>query len=392
MRKIGVRIRSANMVQTVFKKGFSMLQRLPKQKLVMFESFNGRQYSDSPRAIYEYMKKNHSNYKLVWSADRRFQEVFKEKGVPYAKRFSLKWLFLMPRAKYWVTNSRFPLWFPKDERTVYLQTWHGTPLKKLGIDIDEVHMPGTTTEKYKQNFLKESSKWDYLISPNPYSSSIFKRAFGFNGAMLETGYPRNDDLIHRNTERDILEIKEKLGIDPNKRVLLYAPTWRDNEYFSQGRYKFSSTLNLQKMKEACGENTVLLLRAHYLVADSIDLRGLEGFVKDLSSYEDIKDLYLVADVLLTDYSSVFFDYALLNRPILFFVPDLDHYRDTLRGFYFPFEEEAPGPLFKHTEDVLKALDHLDQYEVPQTFRDTFSVWEDGTATERVVEAMLAKNS
>src|SRR5690625_3166812 len=143
--------------------------------IIIFESFLGKQYSDNPRAIYEYLQRNHLNKKMYWSVDGKSVHQFKELNIQYVRRFSFKWMFLMNRAKYWVTNSRLPLWIPKSKDTIYLQTWHGTPLKKLATDMDEVHMPGTNTKIYKKNFVTEAQKWDYLISPNAYSTEIFKR-------------------------------------------------------------------------------------------------------------------------------------------------------------------------------------------------------------------------
>src|SRR5690625_1328336 len=127
-----------------YKIAFRIFSYLPKhEKTIIFESFHGKQYSDNPRAIYEYIKEHYPEYNLVWSADRRYTSLFEEKNVNYVTRLSLKWLLIMPRAKYWVINARLPLWIPKQKSTVYLQTWHGTPLKRLGVDIPEVHMPGT---------------------------------------------------------------------------------------------------------------------------------------------------------------------------------------------------------------------------------------------------------
>src|SRR5699024_4162149 len=147
----------------------------------------GKQYSDNPRAIYEYVSKNYPKYKFIWSVDKESISKFKTLDVKYSKRFSLKWLYLMNRAKYWVSNSRMPLWIPKSQNTIYLQTWHGTPLKKLAADMDQVLMLGTDTESYKQNFLYEAEKWDCIISPNTYSTNIFRCAFRYNKKMLETG-------------------------------------------------------------------------------------------------------------------------------------------------------------------------------------------------------------
>lgn len=388
----------SNLVNKVAKKAFKTLfnvgSHLPKNhNLIMFESFNGRQFSDNPRAIYEYLQTHHPSYKMIWSVDRRHTKQFEGKNIDYVVRFTPKWLYLMTRAKFWVTNSRFPLWFKKSENTVYLQTWHGTPLKRLGLDMDEVHMPGTNTEKYKKNFASESAKWNYLISPNAYSTEIFKRAFGYHNDVIESGYPRNDVLVQQNNPQAIAAIKERLKLPADKKIILYAPTWRDNEFYSKGRYKFKLQFDMEKMKAELGDEYIILLRMHYLVAENLDLSGYEDFFYDYSAYEDIRDLYLLSDLLITDYSSVFFDYSILNRPMLFYVYDIDNYRDTLRGFYFDFEQTAPGPLVKTTEELIEEIKKAESDEATSThlyqaFTEKFVSLEDGNATERVVNEVF----
>src|SRR5699024_10710969 len=334
---------------------------LKNSNIVIFESFLGKQYSDNPRAIYEYLREYYPMYTLIWSADREAVPKFQELDIKYTKRFSLKWLYLMNRAKYWVSNSRMPLWIPKPPSTIYLQTWHGTPLKKLAYDMDQVLMPGTSTESYKRNFLYEARKWDYLVSPNRYSTAILKQAFQFNKKILETGYPRNDYLINSNTTKEMNRIKAKQDLPDDKKIILYAPTWRDNEFYGKGRYKFDIPMDLDRMKEELSDDYIILLRMHYLIAENIYLTGLEGFVYDFSEYEDIRELYLISDVLITDYSSVFFDYVILKRPIYFYTYDLEEYRDTLRGFYLDFEKEAPGPIVKTTEELLNHIEEIEDY-------------------------------
>lgn len=394
--KIRSIIKSNKIVINTIKSVFFLLTLLPRKKnLIMFESFNGRQYSDNPRAIYEYLKKHYPTYRMVWSADRRNAKQFEGKEIEYVWRFSFKWLFLMPTAKYWVTNSRFPQWFPKSKNTVYLQTWHGTPLKKIGIDIKEVHMPEAETKKYQEEFLFEASKWDYLVSPNSYSTEIFKRAFGFNGKMIESGYPRNDVLINQNNQKSIQELKEKMKLPQDKKIILYAPTWRDDQFYDKGRYKFNIELDLQQMRETLGKEYVILLRMHYLVSENLDLSDYQGFVYDYSSYEDIRDLYIVSDLLITDYSSVFFDYSLLEKPILFYVYDINNYRDQLRGFYFDFESDSPGPLLKTTQEIVEEIQAMGKEGFSRNgkikeFRERFNSLEDGKATERVIQEVFMK--
>jgi CDP-glycerol glycerophosphotransferase len=375
---------------------FQFISILPaKKNLIMFESFLGKQYSCNPRAIYEYLKEHHPEYKLVWSVDPRFEKGFLEKGIPFARRFSVKWLFLMARARFWVTNSRMPLWIPKPKKTIYLQTWHGTPLKKLAHDMKEVLMAGTTTEQYKKEFFHESRNWDYLISPNHYSTEIFKRAFQFDKEMIESGYPRNDIFYHPNFEKRAKVFKKNHNLPEDKRVILYAPTWRDNQYQQQGQYKLDLQLDLEKLRASLGEEYIIILRMHYLVAENFDLGSFKGFAYDFSKHEDIQDLYLISDLLITDYSSVFFDYANLKRPMIFFTYDLEEYKEDIRGFYFDFEKKAPGPLVETTEEVIELIKSLADATIPNDrmneFYQRFCYLEDGHATERVVKEVILKN-
>lgn len=367
-----------------------------KENLIIFESFLGKQYSDNPRALYEYLQLNYPEYKMYWSSERKSIQKFRELNLPYARRFSLKWMFLMNRAKYWITNSRLPLWIPKPEKTIYLQTWHGTPLKKLAVDMDEVHMPGTNTDKYKKNFVTETQKWDYLVSPNNYSTEIFRRAFQFKKNILETGYPRNDFLINENNPDAIDKIKSKIGIPTDKKVILYAPTWRDNQFYGRGRYKFNIQMDLDLLKEELSDEYVFVLRMHYLIAENLDLSNYDGFIFDMSHHEDIRELYLISDMLITDYSSVFFDYSILKRPMIFYVYDIEEYRDSLRGFYFDFENEAPGPLVKTTGELIRKIqelnDGLPQDNNLETFYQSFCCLEDGHASERIVQQIFLKDT
>nr|WP_249226037.1 CDP-glycerol glycerophosphotransferase family protein [Oceanobacillus jordanicus] len=362
--------------------------RLPiKENVVFFESFLGKSYSDSPKYIYEYLLNNNLGYKCVWS-------VRETKDIPgnpiQVKRFSLRYFYYLARAKYWVSNIRLPKSLNKREGNVYLQTWHGTPLKTLVLDQKDIF---SADPKYKENFYIQSRRWDYLSSPNQYSSDIFRRAFKFEKEMLEFGYPRNDILYQKNNDSNIKEMKEKLQIPLNKKVILYAPTWRDDEFFSRGNYKFTLRLELDKMQENLSDDYIILLRTHYHIANRLDVSDYQGFVYDFSVYDDIAELYLVSDILITDYSSVFFDYAHLKRPILFYTYDIEKYRDQLRGFYFDMEQEVPGPLLMTTDEVVNAVENInevskkysDKYE---NFYNKYCLWDDGQASEKTVKAVF----
>jgi len=363
-----------------------------RKNQIVFESFLGKQYGCNPKAIYVYMKIHHPDYSMYWSVDKNFASNFQEDDIKIIFRYSIRWIFVMAFSRFWISNSRLPSYLIKPKHTKYIQTWHGTPLKKLVLDMDEVHMPETTTTEYKNNFLNESSKWDSLVSPNRYSTNIFKRAFAFEKDIIEIGYPRNDVLTNDNNPVKITALKKKFDLPQDKKIILYAPTWRDNQFYNKGLYKFELELDLALLKEKYQEDCVIILRMHYLVAENIDTKKYENFVYDFSSGFDINDLYLISDLLVTDYSSVFFDYANLKRPILFYMYDLDEYRDTLRGFYFDITQKSPGPIVTTTHELTKELDYfietgeiLFNDEFYDKFYNKFCYLEDGNVTKRFVE-------
>jgi CDP-glycerol glycerophosphotransferase len=369
----------------------NFLKQPMKQNWILFESFFGKNYSDSPKYVYEYLAKTYpGEYKFIWVIDK------KNTKIPYPhkkiKRFSIRYSYYLARCGYYVFNGRQPEWVTKRPGNIFLQTWHGTPLKKLAFDIEDVN---SATPRYKQQVYNQSRVWDYLIAPNAFSGETFRRCFMFDNTMLETGYPRNDILHSENREQLAAKLRKKLGIPAGKKTILYAPTWRDDEFYAKGQYKFELHLNLEYMRRELGEDYVLLLRTHYFIADSLDVSALKGFAYNFSKYDDISELYLISDILITDYSSVFFDYANLKRPMLFFTYDLEKYRDVLRGFYFDIEKEVPGPLVFTTEEVVSAIRNIDSISEEyapryETFYQRFCEWEDGHASQKVVESVFRK--
>lgn len=362
-----------------------------KEDWVMFESFFGKSYSDSPKYIYEYLGKTYPDkYKFIWVLDNK-------QSLPYGgkviKRFSISYAYYLARCKYHVFNIRQPRWFRKREGEVFIETWHGTPLKRLVFDQDEVT---AASPLYKQQFYKQTKAWDYLVSANDFSTTTFRSCFMYEGEMLDCGYPRNDILYAPNKDEIATNLRKKLGIPNDKKTILYAPTWRDDEFYGSGEYKFALKLDLHRMKEELGDEYVILLRTHYYIADALDVTGLEDFAFNLSKYNDISELYLMSDVCITDYSSVFFDYGNLKRPILFFVYDLDKYRDVLRGFYIDIEKEVPGPLLFTSDEVIEALKNIDSIAAEyqpryDEFYERFCHLDDGYAAKRIVEkAFLGK--
>ncbi|WP_024746215.1 CDP-glycerol glycerophosphotransferase family protein [Levilactobacillus namurensis] len=365
-----------------------------KRRLVLFESFNGKDVNDNPAAIYRELVAEDPRYRTTayFSVKPREYAALHAKypEIQLIKRFTPKWVYLMARAEFWVLNSRLPNWWHANRRTTTIQTWHGTPLKKLGTDIDHVAIPGQTTARYHADFVTAANRWDYLIAPNQYSQEIFKRAFGYRGRFLPIGYPRNDVLYTADTPDQVAAVKQRLLPGVTGPVVTYAPTWRDDDAIRPGVYRFDLPFDLGEFFQHVSADTHLVIRPHYLVKDQVDIRGYEDRVTVLAE-TDIAELYLISNLLITDYSSVMFDYANLKRPQLFFAYDLAHYRDQLRGFYFDYTAQTlPGPLVTQTSSFYQQLDVWRDYgQFPDhaaaqaAFYHRFCDWEDGTASRRV---------
>lgn len=371
----------------LYEKLFAKMKML--DNTIIFESFFGKSYSDSPKYIFEYLNEKYpGKYKYIWiNAGQKLDLPYKAKQMT---RFSLKYYFYLSRCPYLVFNGRQPKYFIKRKGVTFLETWHGTPLKKLVFDMEDVT---TASPLYKEQFYIQTRSWDYLVAPNQFSEDIFRHAFMYDGRMLETGYPRNDILYLEDKTSLTEEIKTELEIPKEKKVILYAPTWRDDEFYDHAKYKFTLKLDLEKMKRELGKEYVVLLRTHYFISDLLDLSEFSGFAYNVSKYDDIARLYLISDMLITDYSSVFFDYANLRRPMLFYTYDLDKYGSVLRGFYMDMEMELPGPMLFDTEQVIEAIRNIEDVEEKyqekyEKFCMKYCAWEDGHASEKVVNQVF----
>ena len=350
------------------------------QDLVLFESWHGR-VADSPRALSEELHRRGSDLRQVW-VTRPGSNAAPDWAEPI-EADTRDYLTALGSAGLIVTNNTLPGYFRKRPATRLLQTWHGTPLKRIGLDVPQPSP--MLTPKLLRHLRREARAWDWLVSPNRFSTEILRRAFGFQGEVLETGYPRNDALVAADADELRDAKRAALGIAPSTRVVLYAPTLRDGA-------PFQLRLDLELLDRNFADDVVVLLRAHELDRATLGHQA-GGNVVDVSEVEDIRDLYLAADVLLTDYSSAMFDFAVTGKPILFFTYDLADYRDRLRGFYFDFEAEAPGPLLDTTEEVAAALADLDGVEqrfapAYDRFRTRFCHLDDGGASKRVLAAVL----
>ncbi|KPC82570.1 bifunctional glycosyltransferase/CDP-glycerol:glycerophosphate glycerophosphotransferase [Streptomyces sp. NRRL S-4] len=352
---------------------------------VLYSSFDGRQYSDSPRAVHEELVRRGTGVEHLWVV--RDQQAAVPAGVRAVALHSAEWHDALARSRWIVTNTQLPDWFERSEGQFVVQTWHGTPLKRIGRDLAGTAFADAA---YMESMPRRAAQWSVLVSPNRFSTPVLRRAFGHTGEVLECGYPRNDLLYAPDRAKLADAVRQALAVPDGKRVVLYAPTWREDRPRRSGRYGLDLQLDLEQARKALGDDHVLLVRRHYLVGGSIPE---SDFVRDVSRHPDVAELMLISDVLVTDYSSLMFDFAQTGRPMLFHTYDLEHYRDTLRGFCFDFENRAPGPLITDSAAVVEALRDPDAATAGHraayaAFRESFCDLDDGTAAAQVVDRML----
>jgi CDP-glycerol glycerophosphotransferase len=359
----------------------------PLRDAVVFDSFRGRQFSDSPRAIHAELVRREAPLEHLWVV--RDGQCHVPDGVTALRAGGREHYAAMAQARYVVANDHFPDWFVRRADQTCLQTWHGTPLKRLGFDVSESL---GRTRRFERRWEEQVGNWQYVLSPNRFTTPILRRAYAIEGELLELGYPRNDVLAGAQDGRRAA-LRQRLGLPEEARVVLYAPTYRDQVRDDRGRYRLEPALDLERLRAAVGDDTVVLFRKHHYIVDPVPATA-DGFVRDVSDFPDGTELMLAADVLLTDYSSMMFDFANSSRPMLFFTYDLARYEDEIRGFYFDFEAEAPGPLLATTDAVGEALRELDA--VTATYADRYRAFaarycefDDGHAAARVVERIFS---
>jgi CDP-glycerol glycerophosphotransferase len=371
-------------------------------KVIMFSTFDGRGYSDSPKAIYLKMLGDESfkDYTFVWAfkKPKKFKSVLKNERTYSVQVGTTDYLETCATAKYWIVNYKIgDSIYPKDDQ-VYVQLWHGTPLKRLGYDIKVSDNAMNSIQEIRAKYSADAKKFTYLLAPSDFAREKFASAWnlkqtGQEGKIIVEGYPRNDYLINYK-QSAVEKTKARLKLPSDKKVILYAPTWRDNQHDSKLGYVYKPDIDFDTLREKFGDEYVIAFRAHYLVANNFDFAKYDGFVYDVSKVTDINDLYIVSDMLITDYSSVFFDYANLKRPIIFYMYDIDDYACDIRGFYIE-TQELPGPITTTTSELVVAITNCTNGEFQPDekyikFNAKFNYLDDGNASERVINRIFGK--
>ena len=383
LQKIDYILKHNKVVYSFYRIFFSYLFRFiglfvkTDKKLILFTG-HGKRYNDSPRAIYLYLveKGLDKEFHCVWSVDDP-----KKYDIPGIRKVIVtdtwKYFITALKAKYWCccVNMERGLHFKK-KSTKFLHTWHGASINLCGNAVG-----------LRKDF--DFGNVDYMCISGEYEREFVKRDFLVKDeSIIVTGLPRNDRLFH--TSNDELEkLRHKFNIPTNKKAILYAPTWRDSKDGGK-HYSIVPPIDWKKWEEILGEQYVLLLRTHPYTTEAMKV-SFNDFLRDCTSYPDVNDLLLVADILISDYSSTILDYCILDRPIICFGYDYEEYSRN-RGFYYDLRTTLPSGV-KYTED--EVLEHIinSDYEVECKKTRDFHlshIEAGGNATKQCVEKLLGR--
>ncbi|MFD8300069.1 CDP-glycerol glycerophosphotransferase family protein [Streptomyces bauhiniae] len=377
-RRLGVRLREQQYRRA--------LTRPLDPNLAVFAAYWDRGVACNPAAIAAKLAELAPHIHPVWVVTKENAALLPH-GTDHVIPGTRRYWETLATAKYLVNNVNFPNAVVKRPGSVHLQTHHGTPLKRMGLDQRE--HPAAAQGLDFAALLSRIDKWDYSVSANSHSTRMWERAYPARYTSLDHGYPRND-VFYTATADDVRAARERLGIPPGRTAVLYAPTHRDYEA------GFTPRLDLATLADRLGDDTVLLVRAHYFYGGGAasPLTGLRrtGRIIDVSTYDPVEELCLAADVLVTDYSSIMFDYANLDRPIVVHADDWETYRTT-RGVYFDLMAEAPGRVARTQEELTEILTSGAWRDETATkartaFRRRFCEFDDGRAAERVVRRVF----
>lgn len=333
-------------------------------QLILFNSFGGKKCDDSPKAIYDAMidDPRFASFRLVWVIQEP-EKLNLPENMSVVKCDTPEFFLCALKAGCWVTNSSMERGLNfKKKNTVYFNTWHGTPIKKMGTDID----------KASKSFSATMSPVDVMLAQGQHDIDVFSRVFSIEREKFHCiGLPRNDVLSHYAPEY-AAKLRDQLNIPKETKVILYAPTFREYEQGTKGQCTLHIPMNLEYWKERLGEDYMVLFRAHYEVAEHMNVNQCTAF-RDVSQYPTLNDLMIVSDLLVTDYSSICFDYAIMEKPIFCFAYDYEEYKEK-RGIYFELTEQMPCGIVRTEEELLNQILNANEADCRAKtceFRDKF---------------------
>ncbi len=362
-----------------------------QERTILYEAYHGQSMTGNPYAVFKYLIQHpkYKNYQHIWviQDESVIHEEYKQiRNIKFIKKDSSKYITYLATAKYLINDTTFPYYFQKREGQIYANIWHGTPLKTMGLDIKK---RGKTDHKnIQRNFLFTN----FFVSPNKYTAEKLLHSHDvysiFDGKVLDSGYPRVDLMFQANKD----EMKKKLSVPPDKKVILYAPTWRGT--LGNEKNESEKLLNdINMMKEQVGTEYAVLLKSHYYAHKFFEEQGLAHLC--VPNKLDSNEVLSVVDILITDYSSIFFDFLPSKNPIIFYAYDVDEYQKD-RGTYIPMDQ-LPGPLCIHLEEVIESIHNIEninqQYQdIYKKFLQEYCYHDDGNATSRFVDIVLEGKS
>jgi CDP-glycerol glycerophosphotransferase len=354
---------------------------------LLVRSYFGELATDSGISVQQELRRRGSDLPVYWAVQDR-SVVVPEGGIPVIVN-SEEWYRLLASVAYYLDNMYQPDFHTKPEGQVIIETFHGYPFKQMGRPHWE--QQGFSTA-LMESYARRAADWSYLVSPARYATPLLTRDFGYDGEVLEIGYPRNDVLLSDDADRIRAAVRESLGIRPDQTAVLYAPTFRDYMSRDDNQAVMPSFFDFARAHRRLGDDIVILIRGHAFNARTKHRVGSLPGTVDVTDYPEVSDLYLAADAAVVDYSSLRFDFGVTGKPMIFHVPDLQRYQDT-RGWLFDFEPTAPGPLASTTDEVVDALldldavrrDHATAY---RRFRDEYLDLDDGKAGARLVDRVF----
>lgn len=378
--------------RTVYKK---------KENLVIFESYNGEDngYSCNPKALYEEMIKDnkYSRYYCIWSFQHpeKFSFLKEMPRTDVVEKGSYKYLRSCAKARYLFTNTSFPsyIWPDKKQKMIYL--WHGKPLKCIGCGIKGAGDGKRSRKKIEMDYRNSGKRLSVLLSPAPVFSDIMCQAYRIGKkkrkeSLLEMGYPRNDFLF-RYTREEAWAIKEKLGIPQEKKVILYAPTWRPYHFLGKNHFQHTGVMNYGRLQKELGAECVVLCRLHHLESGTVQYDQYPGFLYEVTDYPDVNDLYIISDLMISDYSGTIFDYANLKRPIVLYMYDKERYINQANGLNFPLDI-LPGEVVETETELIEAvssqLEKFEYNEKYKKFNEIFNLLEGSNSAKNILEAVM----
>jgi CDP-glycerol glycerophosphotransferase len=322
-----------------------LFMRLSIKETIVIDSFFG---NSSDQNCVELAKALAESFDVIFVSNNMNDKLFLSgiKIIPYE---SIRHIYFLHTSRLLINNSRYNEVLKKRNDQTYIQLWHGIPYKKLVFDQNKpVFSDSRSKFQYLSNFLLEVEKWDIMFAQNNYTASKFRSAFLYDGKLQTSDYPSDIALIRRLSEQDERKIKQQLNISTDKPVILYAPTFREYNIDKDGNYSLTAILPIDFFKKH--SQFCFLFRAHYLIENSLCLDELDNVI-NVTKYPQISDLYQVADALITDYSSVLFEFARTQKPIISYQEDKLEYEEK-RGLYDISLENFGVRVFNQWKDIV----------------------------------------